>query len=216
MSPVHSRCVQDAIDDRDSHSRADLIRYVFVNPEHQRAVDKAIKFMTANLGDEVTVDRIAQVMRYSKFHASRIFIKITGVTPGRYLANLRREEAARMLLRFPKMKVTDIAHSVGYTSVGTFSTMFTAYHGVPPTLYRVSRCGCGLFDGTPHGLSQYCGYVAMHFAGRTLRAALKHERADLEKCGKCHTCLVDHELQTPTQDMEQRREQLLGMEKPVS
>jgi hypothetical protein len=72
---------------------------------------------------------------YSKFHFTRIFQRVTGLTPGRFLSAVRLQKA-KQLLTGTSLKVTDISHMVGYTSVGTFSSRFGHSVGVPPTTYR--------------------------------------------------------------------------------
>jgi AraC-like DNA-binding protein len=101
--------------------------------------------MHENLGEQFTMDDMARTAMYSKFHFSRTFQRVTGVSPGRFLAAIRVQEAKRLLV-CTSLTVTDISHRVGYTSVGTFSSKFRAAVGVPPTTYR--QLG-GLTQPTP-------------------------------------------------------------------
>lgn len=111
----------------------------------ERAVGRVIDFMHENLGEQFTIDDMARTAMYSKFHFSRTFQRVTGVSPGRFLAAIRVQEAKRLLV-CTSLTVTDISHRVGYTSVGTFSSKFRASVGVPPTTYR--QLG-GLTEPTP-------------------------------------------------------------------
>ncbi|MEV0899236.1 helix-turn-helix transcriptional regulator [Actinoplanes sp. NPDC049802] len=72
---------------------------------------------------------------YSKFHFTRIFQRVTGLTPGRFLSAVRLQKA-KQFLTSTSLTVTDISHMVGYTSVGTFSSRFAYSVGVPPRTYR--------------------------------------------------------------------------------
>ena len=99
------------------------------------AVEKAILFMTARLDEPITVDDLAKTASFSKFYFTRLFQRETGVSPGRFLSAMRLEEAKRLLVT-TSMRVAEISHRVGYTSVGTFTTRFTASVGISPTLYR--------------------------------------------------------------------------------
>ncbi|WP_254716814.1 helix-turn-helix transcriptional regulator [Actinomadura sp. WMMB 499] len=76
----------------------------------------------------------------SKFHFIRIFSRVTGVTPGRFLSAVRLHEAKRLLQTTP-LNVADISAQVGYSSTGTFTRRFSRSVGVPPTEYR--RMGRG-------------------------------------------------------------------------
>lgn len=60
-----------------------------------------------------------------------------GESPHQYLLTRRLERAAA-LLRDTDWSVTRICHSVGWTSVGSFTTSFRRIHGASPSEYRRS------------------------------------------------------------------------------
>ncbi|MCN0177289.1 helix-turn-helix domain-containing protein [Salinispora arenicola] len=99
------------------------------------AVKRAIMMMQENLGEQLTVEDMARAAMFSKFHFSRIFLRATGVSPGRFLSALRLQRA-KHLLRSTKLNVADISLRVGYNSLGTFSSRFTRSVGLSPTAYR--------------------------------------------------------------------------------
>lgn len=103
--------------------------------EIERAVERVIEHINEHFGEELTIDDMARTAMYSKFHFTRIFQRVTGLTPGRFLSAVRLREA-KQLLTTTSMTVTEISHRVGYTSVGTFSSRFGHSVGVPPTTYR--------------------------------------------------------------------------------
>lgn len=100
-----------------------------------RAVERAIETMRQGLSEKITVDDLARSALFSKFHFSRIFQQVTGVSPGRFLSTIRLEEAKRLLLS-TSWTVADISYQVGYNSVGTFSSRFHSSVGVSPITYR--------------------------------------------------------------------------------
>ncbi len=93
--------------------------------------------MREHLGEQLTVDDMARAAMFSKFHYTRVFQRITGVSPGRFLSALRLARAKTLLLS-TSMNVADVSVHVGYNSVGTFSSRFTRSVGLSPTEYR--RC----------------------------------------------------------------------------
>lgn len=101
----------------------------------EAAVERVINAMRENLGEQITMDDMARTAMFSKFHFSRIFLRVTGISPGRFLSALRLAEAKR-LLRTTSMPVADISHIVGYNSIGTFSSRFRFSVGVSPSEYR--------------------------------------------------------------------------------
>ena len=102
---------------------------------HTAAVERVIEYMYANLAYEITIDDMARTAMFSKFHFSRLFHAVTGLSPGRFLSAVRLQAAKRMLIS-TTMSVTEICFRAGYNSVGTFSSRFAAIVGVPPTVYR--------------------------------------------------------------------------------
>jgi AraC family transcriptional regulator len=101
------------------------------------AIERVIKNMYENFGEELTIDDMARTALFSKFHFSRIFRKATGVSPGRFLSAVRLQAAKRLLISTP-FTVAEISNRVGYASVGTFSSRFKSSVGVAPTTYRQS------------------------------------------------------------------------------
>jgi AraC family transcriptional regulator len=100
-----------------------------------RAVERAIGTMNTSLGERLTIDDLARSAMFSKFHFSRVFQQVTGISPGRFLSAMRLNEAKRLLVT-TSLTVADISHQVGYNSVGTFSSRFRHSVGVSPTTYR--------------------------------------------------------------------------------
>ncbi|WP_028663284.1 helix-turn-helix domain-containing protein [Saccharomonospora halophila] len=101
----------------------------------EESVLRVIEFMRQKVGDEVTIDDMARTAMFSKFHFSRMFQRVTGVSPGRFLSAVRLQEAKRLLLS-TSLTVTEVSHRVGYASVGTFSSRFRDSVGVSPSMYR--------------------------------------------------------------------------------
>ena len=99
------------------------------------AVLRAISAIHERYFDPITLADLAAEVYVSPFHFSRIFAKATGVTPGRFLTAVRLFEAKRLLLT-TSLTVADIVCSVGYSSVGTFTSRFTRAVGMTPTQYR--------------------------------------------------------------------------------
>ncbi|MDL4777362.1 MULTISPECIES: helix-turn-helix domain-containing protein [Thermomonosporaceae] len=103
----------------------------------ERSVERVIEAMHENLGENFTVDDMARIAIFSKFHFSRVFRDTTGVSPGRFLSALRLQ-AAKHLLVSTSLSVADISIQVGYASVGTFSSRFKSSVGVAPSVYRAT------------------------------------------------------------------------------
>lgn len=85
--------------------------------------------------DHLKVDDMASAAFMSRAHFSREFKKAFGESPYSYLLTRRLERAAT-LLRSTDWSVADICVAVGLSSVGSFTSSFTASYGRSPTAYR--------------------------------------------------------------------------------
>jgi AraC-like DNA-binding protein len=81
------------------------------------------------------VEALARGVHMSAGHLSREFRRAYGESPYAYLMT-RRIERAMTLLRRGDLSVTDICFTVGYGSLGTFSTRFSELVGMAPSVYR--------------------------------------------------------------------------------
>ncbi len=81
------------------------------------------------------VEALARGAHMSAGHLSRQFKAAYGEAPYSYLMT-RRVERAMALLRRGELSVTEVCFTVGFSSLGTFSTRFTELVGVPPSVYR--------------------------------------------------------------------------------
>lgn len=101
----------------------------------ERSVRQAVASMHKRYCDPLTLNEIAAEVFVSPYHFSRVFSRAVGVTPGKYLTSVRLFAAKRLLLT-TALTVSDIVCSVGYNSVGTFTSRFTRAVGMSPTQYR--------------------------------------------------------------------------------
>jgi AraC-like DNA-binding protein len=83
----------------------------------------------------LSIKDLAREVDMSPFHLIRQFEAVFGVTPHQFrLAS--RLELARHLLAAGQHSVTDVCMEVGFSSLGSFSLLFTRRVGEPPSVYR--------------------------------------------------------------------------------
>lgn len=109
-------------------------------PHLRRARDHLDRHFAENLN----LDALAAVAGVSKYHFVRTFQAAYGETPIRYLTR-RRIERAQDLLRNANLTVTEICMLVGFASLGSFSSRFTALVGESPTAYRARHDSPGRY-----------------------------------------------------------------------
>ena len=90
--------------------------------------------------EPLDVEALARGVHMSAGHLSREFRRVYGESPYSYLMT-RRIERAMALLRRGDLSVTDVCFTVGFSSLGTFSTRFAELVGMPPSVYRDQNAG---------------------------------------------------------------------------
>lgn len=110
------------------------------NLHHDEAIIDAQQWLHDRVTTALNFSNLANQLNMSQRTLNRRFKRATGVSPGRYLQQLRLEHA-RELLRDSNLSVTEIAAKVGYQDVGYFSTLFRAQMALSPTAYRKSVRG---------------------------------------------------------------------------
>jgi AraC-like DNA-binding protein len=95
----------------------------------------ARRYIDDHFDQPLSLDRIAQQVHVSRFHFLRAFRQAYDETPHAYLTRLRMAHA-RELLAATELSVTDICLTVGYESLGSFSTSFRRHVGHSPYNYR--------------------------------------------------------------------------------
>jgi AraC-like DNA-binding protein len=83
----------------------------------------------------VTLADAAAAAHLSPWHFLRLFREAFGETPHQFLTRLRIERA-RYLLTVTRRSVTDVCLDVGFSSLGSFSTLFSRRVGLSPAAFR--------------------------------------------------------------------------------
>ena len=82
-----------------------------------------------------SIAHLAREVQISPFHFIRQFETVFGVTPHQFRIQSRLD-AARHLLAMGHHSVTEVCMEVGFSSLGSFSTLFTGRIGETPSAYR--------------------------------------------------------------------------------
>lgn len=78
---------------------------------------------------------LAAVAKLSKYHFQRLFTATYGISPAAHVSQ-RRVERAQDLLRSTNLTVTEVCHTVGFSSLGSFSARFRELVGETPTAFQ--------------------------------------------------------------------------------
>jgi AraC-like DNA-binding protein len=117
---------------------------------------------------DLSVLEVATELGMSQYHFIRLFKAVFGETPKQVQLRAKMERAKHLLM-MTESSVTDICMDVGFSSLGTFSTVFTA-GGV-----LLGLSGNGAVHGRPARRNPDAAHPGLsHFDGR--RAGLKTAR----------------------------------------
>jgi AraC family transcriptional regulator len=107
-----------------------------IDHEYQSRINKVMDFIEAHLDEEHTLEELAAVASFSKYHFHRIFTAMTGETPFQFLSRIRLEKAAALLCGNNNLPVSDVAFQCGFSSLSIFSRTFRQYFQRSPTEWR--------------------------------------------------------------------------------
>jgi AraC family transcriptional regulator len=93
------------------------------------------ELVDAKMGDDLSLDEMAQSIGSSTAHFIRMFRKSTGETPHQFVLR-QRVERAKTMLRAPVARVLDVAVACGFKTQQHFAQVFRDVCGVSPTQYR--------------------------------------------------------------------------------
>ena len=101
----------------------------------EKRAEQAVLLMRRSLQNPPTIAELAEDSRVTPWHFIRQFRRTVGIPPGQYLSALRIEEAKKLLLDTSE-RVTDICFTLGFNSLGSFTSRFTSVVGLSPSAFR--------------------------------------------------------------------------------
>jgi AraC-like DNA-binding protein len=106
-----------------------------VHPQTYRSLAQAREFMRHAYGRPISLPDISAQANLSPYHFLRVHKLAYGETPHEFLTRLRIERAKALLAR-GSHNVSEACFEVGFSSLGSFSTLFSQKVGLTPSEYR--------------------------------------------------------------------------------
>src|SRR5215212_8772647 len=106
-----------------------------MHPQTYRSLTQAREFMRHAYRHPVSLPDVAAHANLSPYHFLRVYRQAYGETPHEFLTRLRIERAKTLLAK-GSHNVTEACFAVGFTSLGSFSTLFAYRVGLSPSEYR--------------------------------------------------------------------------------
>lgn len=104
---------------------------------HSSIASKVKSYMDMNYAKKVSLLELADAFCVSQSHLCREFSKNFGLSPIKYLNNLRIEKA-KELLAISDFSISEIGYKVGFGDIHYFSRYFNKQENVSPVKYRNS------------------------------------------------------------------------------
>jgi len=95
------------------------------------------EFIHAHMDQPINLAQLAAVASLSPFHFHREFKRSTGLTPGKYIFELRMEHAER-LLSDSELPLAQVALQVGFADQSHFTAAFRRARSITPRAYRIA------------------------------------------------------------------------------
>ncbi len=105
--------------------------------DHSSRVERLVAELRSDLTRPVSLGEMGEIAAMSPFHLNRVVRELTGLPPVALHGAFRLEEAKRLLLT-TDASVTDACFAVGFSSLGSFSSRFSAEVGVTPSDFKRS------------------------------------------------------------------------------
>ena len=98
-------------------------------------IERSKKYMEENYTEEITLKALGELTGYSHIHIMRLFRQEVGVTPHKWLTEIRINRA-KALLAEGNATLEEIAEGCGFSSPSHFKILFKDVTGFTPGAYR--------------------------------------------------------------------------------
>lgn len=109
------------------------------NNDYISRINRVLDYIEKNLDKELTLELLANVACFSKYHFHRIFYSIMKETLSQYIQRNRFEKAANLLILNPNESITDISFNTGFSSSQAFSRGFKKQFNKTATEWRKTK-----------------------------------------------------------------------------
>ncbi|MEF2965473.1 AraC family transcriptional regulator [Paenibacillus sp. M1] len=103
-------------------------------------IRECMDFMDLHATEGISVQQAAEFAGVHRSYFSNVFRSQVGVSPQKYMQKIRMEKAKRLLVE-TNATVTEIALSLGYPNLYTFTRAFKSYYKAPPLNVRSAGGG---------------------------------------------------------------------------
>jgi len=111
------------------------MRKIKLGGVYSKQIVHAVDYIICHLHSRIYLDEVAEYLKISAAHISRLFKKETGISFGDYVNKLKIEEATSLLL-YTQYSDIDISNLLGFSSQSYFIKIFRKFTGTTPKKYK--------------------------------------------------------------------------------
>jgi AraC family transcriptional regulator len=101
--------------------------------EYLQSIYRVMEYIEANYQENLSLEELASIAKYSKYHFHRIFRSIMGESIYEYIKRVRLSRSANQL--YTHTSITSVARESGYETSASFTKAFREYFGCTPTQF---------------------------------------------------------------------------------
>jgi AraC-like DNA-binding protein len=109
----------------------DSITHEKKDTDHSR-LNKILNYIDDNVRENISIERIADLVNLSESRFKSLFKELTGYTPGDYIQRKKVEYALIKLAENPKTPLSHLAYELNFSSPQYFSSVIKKYTGKTP------------------------------------------------------------------------------------
>lgn len=132
--------------------------------EYVHRINRVIDYIEKNIDKSLSIEELADVANFSRFHFQRLFGIFVGESLYRFILRIRLEKAASLLISNPKKSITEIAIDCGFSGSSTFARAFKDFFKISASEFRNKK--------NPKGINRK--------TESTIRKTLSNVRKDFE------------------------------------
>ena len=165
--------------------------------QYQRHLDAVTDYIYAHLDDDLSLETLAHVSGFSRYHWHRIYRAVRGETAAQTVRRLRLERAAAVLTE-TSWPVERIAWKAGFTGTEVFSRAFLRAYRTTPSRFRIGGrpasidspvTSCG--SGSTSSVSQDPEWAVRVETRRGYRLAVSEHRGSYMDIGRAFSRVKD-------------------------
>lgn len=111
---------------------------VKINHQHIIKIAPALKFISDNYMNQVSINDLSKKCSISTSHLRRLFADAIGLSPSEYLCMVRIKMASILLIN-QEESILEVSMEVGYNTLSSFNRHFKSIMGVSPKQWRKQK-----------------------------------------------------------------------------